>query len=304
MYPINTKNYLAFCLLLFLASSCFSYLSIPVNYSPEIDLKENENSIQYISLYDPSQLDFENEKRIGVYASGSERVKDGLQKAFKENKDFTIYFAETVVRGLANNSFPEPLDSLTVKEYCALNNTSLLLALEAFDVSYNKEVEEATNDEGKKVRTAHYYLVVRPGLSLYDSTGLLVHRSSDALEKYIDSREAIILDIAIRPSFANKQKEVDDMAFEIGNSYASKFYARTISEQRKYFTGKAFEKITPLIKSQKYEQAIDLLLPMTKSADWKTAMRACQNLGVAYEALGDYENADMWYAKMNEIKSK
>ncbi len=291
----------AFPAIVLFTSSCFSYLQIPVNYSPEIELKENEKSIQYISFYDPSQLDFENEKRIEVYASGAEKIKEGLKNSFQTNHDFTFLPMDSVVRGYAYAYYSDTLPPGMVRRYCSLNNSSMLLALEAFNVSYDKRSEETTNDEGKKKNVVHYILITEACLTLYDNTGRLINRSNMEEEKYIDTRDALFLDIAIRPSFANKQKEVDQMSYKIGSNYISKFYPKTVSEQRKYYTGKDFTEITPYLKSQQWEKAIELLLPMSESSDPKIAMKASHNLGVAFEGLENYERADYWYAKSDEL---
>ena len=301
MNPTNATRYGSLLFVVLLTSSCYSFLQIPVNYSPEIVLKGQGKSIQYASFYDPSQLDFENDKRVAVYASGAEKIKEGLMNTFQTNDDFTLYPLDSAVSGHAYAYFSDSLTPGMVRHYCSLNNTSLLLALEAFNVSYDKGVEATTDDEGKKKKIVHYILVTEACLSLYDGNGQLINRSNMSEQEYIDSREAIFLDVAIRPSFANKQKEVDRMAYKIGSEYVSKFYPKTISEQRKYYTGKTFAEVTPYMVSQNWDKAIKLLLPMAESSDPKMVKKVSQNLGVAFEGQGNYERADYWYAKSDDF---
>lgn len=294
---MKTKKALKISLMiftLFYFSSCISYLQLSKTYPPEIRLHNGIKSIQYISGYDFTKLDFDNEKRMGVYASGLDMIKDGLQKSFEINEDYLLFVNDSIVRKRALNAFPLQMSPDSVKQFCRMNSSDLLLVLDTYDIYYDKEIERYQDDDGEKRKEAHYYLVVQAGFSLYENSGSLIDRSYLKLDQYIDSRDVIALNLAIRPSFANKQNEVDRMSFDIGRGYIDKFYPYTVPETRMYYTSNDFSEVTPYMMSKDWGKAIKLLLPMADSDNKKLSKRAAHNLAVAYEGLGEMERVDYW----------
>ena len=116
-------------------------------------------------------------------------------------------------------------------------------------------------------------------------------------EELIESKEGTVLKIAIRPSYANRQTEVDRMSLDIGRSYINKIFPVVEDEIEIYFRNKYFADITPYMKSGDWEKAIELLLPLTNSDNRKISKRAAWNLFAAYKALGDMKKSDYWLGK-------
>ncbi len=284
---IQLRYFISTSLILFIAFSCTSTLKFTKTYPREIDLKNNDSIIQYVNLYDVSLLDFNNDQRIEVYASGIKEIENGLSQDLHIKHGFELFTLDTAIKGIASSNFTEQLSTDSVKYFCSLNNTPLLLTLEAYDLSYDKRLKKVENEEGKKESKADYYLIVKAGLSLYDSTGLLIDRSEMQLEEYMGTRDVVVLGAAFRPSYGNKKDHVDRMSFNIGRCYIDKYFRTDHRESRMYYTGKDFSEITPLIETGEWEKAIALLVPLANSSNPKIAKKARHNIGVLQEALGE-----------------
>jgi len=278
--------FIATIFILIIAFSCAATLEFTKTGLREIDLKNNDSIVLYVNLFDISQLDFDNDKRVGVYASGIKKIEAGLVQSLKGKHGFELY-TNGEHKGKALHNLAEQLSPDTINFFCSFNKTPLLLALEAYDISFNKRLKTEENEEGKDQRKADYYLVVKAGLSLYDSTGLELDRTEMQLEEYIATRDVIALGAAFRPSYSNKKKEVDRMSMNIGRCYIDKYFISHSRESKMYYTGKYFKEITPYIENGEWEKAIDLLLPLANSNNPKIAKKTAHNLDVLYEALGD-----------------
>lgn len=299
---LSKINYLTIAITLAcLLSSCVSTLKFTRTLPREIDIDRYAGTFQYISFYDASKLDYNNKKRIGIHTSGVKIVESGILRSFNKINDFEIFPFDSAVEGNSLSTLPEPLNVDSVKYFCSFRNTPLLLALEAFDIFYRKETRREKNDEGESERKADYYLVVKAGLSLYDSAGYLINRSEIYNEEYVSTSNVIALGASIRPSYSNKQKNVDRLAIGIGESYLDKYFPCEKVESRLYYTPKYFSEITPYISQGVYEKAIEMLIPYTYSEDKKITKRATHNLGVLYEALGNMEESDYWMAKSKDL---
>ena len=293
---------LLFVLFTFMNTGCLSYLQIQKTRPPEITLNDDERSLQFVNFYDYNRLDFDNEERTMVYISGVNQLIEGIKRTFGQNPDFVLFADDSLVRGKARVNFEDPLAPDSVKFFCSKNRTDMLLALEAYDIYYDKDIVVNEDEDGKKSKTADYYLVVRPGLTLYDKNGNIINSSLLYAEEYIDSRSVILLDIAIRPSYAKRKEEIDRMSFDLGTDYINKFYPTDYLESRSFYTGKNFKPIIPYMQQHNWQQAIDMLLPLAASSDPKEARRAAKNLAVAYEGKGDMESAEKWYSVYDQMR--
>jgi hypothetical protein len=297
MSVINIVSYwIAIITLVIVSSSCTSSLQFTRPIPREIDLVKYDSIVQYVSLYDISKLDFNNEERIGVHESGVDNIEKGIFKSFKVKHGFELYSFDSAIKGNAYTDFPEPLSSDSVKYFCSFNHTPLLLTLDAYSISYDKVYKDVENEEGKTERKADYYLVVYAGLSMYDSTGHLIDRSKMRLKEYVTTKNVIALGASFRPNY-NKKEFIDRMSFLIGQFYIDKYFSKGPVESRNYYSSKGLAEIKPYIERGEWEKAIELLLPLAHSNDSKIAQRAAYNLSLLYEAIGDKEKSSYWMEK-------
>ena len=284
------KNIFVCITILFLNTGCYTYIQMPKIVPPEIMLEENEKTVQLVDFFDVSKLgDLYNEKHFSVYETGIENLKNGFEESFEKNEDYNLFVYDSVQKGHAHNRLPKTLSEDSIKLFCVINNTAILLALESFNIFFDKEIEES--DDGK---VANYSLVVEAGLSLYDSSGHVINRSEIYLDKFIDSRNVIVLNMAFRPSYKKNQETIDKLSFKIGNNYINKFYPSEVIELKLIYLNKEFDEVIPYIKQYNWEKTIELLKPITESDNKKIAGKAAHNLSVAYEGAGDIENSTYW----------
>jgi len=304
MRTLSFKKIIRFLLLLTLTvnlNSCISFFNFTKISPPEIDIKNDDRSFQYISLYDETNLDFDNEKRIEVYNSGVKTLQKGLQESFIADSNFSLSLKNITQEQL---SFPFTNEQLTpeiISNICLINSTSFLLVLESYDINYEKTIEKIENEDGENEKIANYYLVVSADFSVYNNKGLLIDKSTSVQKKFIDSREVIALNIAIRPFYSTKKEEINELSYEIGFNYINKYYPSKQIESRMYYSHKAFAKAKPYIKNENWLEAINIILPFANAADPKISKKAAHNLSVLYEAIGDMAKSDYWYNKSEEF---
>lgn len=283
--------------LILLHAGCVSYIGITKTLPPEIELDEGQTNMQFKNLYDPAKLDFSNENVTVLFMSGVEMFVEGLSGSFNADPRLNLYVDSVVCEGKSSSFFPSPLGKDSISMFCSDNHVPLLLVLEAFDIYFDKQMEVVKNEDGSKSRTAHYFLVVKAGVSLYDSSGALMDRSMIRQVDHYNSRPVLSGLLAIGPSLAKADEEVNAMARDLGKAYYNKFYPSDIIERREYYTGKKFEEVTPYITAGNWRKAIELLIPLASSEDKKTSVRAAHNLSVVYEASGNEKEAAYWHEK-------
>jgi len=296
-FPAHIILYLTIVLMCFGSSSCKSHFEYARIVPPDYDNLIYDSVLQYVSLYDVTKLDFSNKKRIEVHASGIKNIKEGIFQSLPAKYNYKLFAFDSAFKGNALNDLAEPLNPDSVGYFCSFNQSPLLITLEAYDIFYNKESKSVENDEGETERKVDYYLVVKAGISLYDSSGFLIDRSEMKMEEYITTKNVVALGAAFRPSYSSKQKQVDRMSTQIGQNYIAKYFPTERIESRMFYKKKYFAEITPYIESGEWEKAIELLLPLTDTTDQKIAKRATHNLGVLYEAIGDAEKSEYWLEK-------
>jgi hypothetical protein len=293
-------------LLFILISSvgCISYLEITKNLPPEIKLDKKPLDIAFVNLYDYEMLDFNSDNKIEVYYSGTKKLLESLNTTFKNNDRFNFVITDTLVKGRCWDILQGRLSSDSVVYYCREGNAEYLLVLDAFRLYFDKEMEVKKEDDGTKSRTAHYSLVLKVGLSLYDSTGFLIDQSTISNSKFYQSRSVASGLLAIGPSMGGTGTETNALASELGGDYIKKFYPTSVIEMKQIYVGKKFAEITPLMKNGKWEEAKEKLLLCIDSDNYKLRRRASHNLCVAYEALGRMDLAEKWRNESRSPKLK
>lgn len=285
-------------------SGCMTQLPITRYLPPEIELDSGLTSIQMINSFDYSLVDLGNKKRDALYKLGIDNIVVGLLNSFNPDTIYSIYPFDSTIRGANHFSLPEPFDILSVSGYCKTNTNDMLLLIESFNIEYDKEIEKKEDEDGNESEIAHYYLVVKAGMSLINCNSLqVIDRYEFSREDLIASKEGLILGITFRPSYANKQKEVGKMAYDIGESYIDMFYPSSYIETRSFYSNKEFVPLVPLMLNSAWEEAITFLAPLTESEKKRVAKRACYNMGVIYYVLGDEEQANSWFKTSFEIKT-
>jgi hypothetical protein len=295
----NIKVLAVLILLGLLTSSCYTYVLFEKPAPPEIIPDKSLNSIAFINSYDYTIPDSISRGDNNVFQAGVTEVINGLKTSFTSNDQINFNIIDTLVRGNAFTKLPDSLSVDSVKNICTMNNSSMLLVLEAFnmDMDWEQEVEE---DEDGKSRTNIYYLYMWTGLSLYSESGDVIDRTIESCRVQYTSRPALIPIIGIPPSINKAEKEIRKLAQFAAENYVNKFYPGTTTISRKIYITKNLLDADNYCMEHNWDKAIELLKPLAASSDPKIARKAANNLSVAYEAVGNEQAAEYWFNKSNE----
>ncbi|MFC2115145.1 DUF6340 family protein [Bacteroidota bacterium] len=282
------------CILL---SSCTTYIFYPIEYPPQIKTESESNRIAFINRYDYTSLTFTNNNKTAVFADGTRQLIRKLESSFKADENFEFIMLDSLEKGRALKGFPVILSANRVVSICKKNNTDLLLLLESFNADFDIESETVRDEDGSRSTTNYVDLIVEAGFSLFKSNGELLDRLMATERSHYQSRPALSRFIVIGPSMGNAGKEVNELAGGIGENYIYSFYPSQDVKMKMIYAGKHFSEVTPLMKSQRWEEAIKLLMPLANSPDPKIAKKAAHNLAIVYDALGDFEAYEYWINK-------
>lgn len=288
--------------LLFLASSCYTYVFFEKPTPPDIIPEKQVNNIAFINVYDYTIPDSASSNENNVYQTGVTEVINGLRKSFATDEHINFKVIDTLIRGKAPTVLPDSLNPDSVKNICKLNNSSILLVLEAFKIYMDWEQEVEEDEDGSRSRTNNYYLYMSAGLSLYSESGDVIDRSMEPCRSLYESRAALIGLAVFVPSIYKAEKQIGPLADFVAENYVNKFYPGTETVNRKIFYAKNMLAADNYLMEHEWDKAIELLMPLTTSSDPKIARKAANNLSVAYEAIGNEPAAEFWYNKSIEEK--
>ena len=284
-----------------LCESCATYISFTIATPPEITIGSQHNKVAFMNKYDYTNLPFENENKRNVFATAVQKLIASLESSINSDDNFSFTIIDSLVQGVAMEDFPEFMNENNVVSLCEKDNSDLLLVLDSFTAYFYTETEVVEDEDGGKSRTNYVDLIVEAGLTLYDKNGEVMDRVKVSESEPYQTRPALVSFIVIGPSMGKAGKKVNVLAKRIGENYIYNFYPGSKTETSLIYTGKAFKKVTPLMKNKLWSEAIDILLPLANSPDSKIAKKARYNLATAYKAMGDFEKYDYWRKKSWEL---
>jgi hypothetical protein len=297
-------------------SGCSRYGYVQLNYptSPEALLPDD---IHRIAVVNRSLTSEEDEKGKIVESvstgemAGSDRLASdecikGVYDAI-QNLDQTELLIPKQVRlyGTGTRELPELLDWDQVAGICSSEGADALLVLETFDSNSDILLSAATEQLGAILSTGSPKLVV-PGQvnvhvvcywRLYDPA------NQQIIDQYqFNSYMTFDLTAGLPPPHALPQT-----AYNAGVSYVQRFlpgYYVLRRELYKRTSGSAKHQFIAGYRRTEvanWQGAIEIWDPLTENEKQKTAGRACLNIAVANEVLGDTDNALEWAKKSYEF---
>jgi hypothetical protein len=276
--------YLVFFVLLL--SGCSQYIHITQTLPPEIVLNNTPKRIAFINQYDYTAHTGKHRPAI-AFQTGVKEFGTYLSAHSRNDSVVTFMFNDTLSQTKISESDTNnllPID--TVVSLCKLYHSDLLLTLDSLNFDFTYEIEVSDNDNGKKTRTAVYYLRSYYYLTLYDQTGDLLKRTYLFKSMQYATRPVVAWIVPVfEPKNLEKAcDEIAKLAHESGNEYIGMFFpSENVVGGEKLFKGKIFAESNSLIMNKRYDEAIKLLKKITTSPDAKVAERAKHNLSVAEE---------------------
>ncbi|WP_266205329.1 DUF6340 family protein [Pontibacter kalidii] len=272
--------------------SCTSILFVDTTRPAAVAVANDQWKVAVLNRYNPKLLDFNQEKKVGVFAGGANHAFLGAIDAILQDDTYDLVFTDSIsYRTPTVNSRlnPEQVQDLYLQQ-----PHHLLLSLEHFDTYFKQETVREKEEDGSISKTAYYDLAVASTWVLYDSTGQVLDRCVLAEEAPYQSRGVISGLLAIGPSMGNASTAVNDLAWYTGNRYWSRLSPQPFSFARPYYSSKNFQDPAVAMAAGDWHNALAMLEPLIKSSNRKEAARAAYNTAVVYEAMGDLEQARHW----------
>jgi tetratricopeptide (TPR) repeat protein len=296
-------------LLSFAFTGCSKYGYVNLNYpqEPQVYLPEGVKSIALVNR----SLVKEEDKRNNVMESiasaevaGSDRIASdeclkGVYDGMQGRREVSVIFPEkSRLYGTGSRETPELLNWKRVGEICDSSKADVLLVLENFDSNTDLAMSVATNQALSVLSTG------KPTASIPDRVRMNVQcywRMYDPFTKTIvDQYQHSSYQIFHTEDIIPPLGALQETAYAAGREYIQRFlpsyytvrrdlYKRVGgSDKHKFKAGYRCAEVA------NWDEAIEHWNKLTENTKRKTAGRACLDIAVAYEVLGNTDLALKW----------
>ena len=224
-----------------------------------------------------------------------------LQQALGSIGRFEVVTASGRYEGSGTGVLPEPLSWDTIIQVCSRMDADILIALEALDTDVNIDQHERTTQEiwhGRPIGAPHVDYVasrkttLKYGWRVYDRRGNIIldmftDRSSAHHENTGHNR------YDAKNGLPDKKGVVLGLAHTAVRNYARRFVPTSSIVHRIFYTGgdRRLSAAHDLTRQNNWEGAIHIWESMLTDPKAKLRGKACYNIAVAYEVLGDLPKA-------------
>jgi len=314
MNMITTRNLMIAAALVLLASSCskYGYVSLSYPIEPMVYLPENIQSIAIVnrSLTDEEQKDARVLESIVSTEIGSDFLASdacikGVYDAVASFPEAELVIpTELRMKGTGTRELPDLLDWEDVAEICKKEGADALLVLETFDSNTDLLAQVATEQLGSVLATG----------KLKASPPAQVRMNVSAYWRLYDPVNQRILDQYQHNSYMSfntvagipPPDALPRTAYDAGRAYIERFLPGAYRVKRRLYkrtsgpAKHAFKAGYRRTEVANWTGAMEIWEPLTEDPRRKTAGRACLNVAVAHEVLGNTEPALDWAQKSYE----
>lgn len=302
-------------LLSILISACSKYGYVSLDY-PQEPRKYLPDNVKNIALVNRSLTKEEDNKAKIAEAIGtaeiagsdrhaSEQCLTAISNYLNGYRGISIIFPEgTHLYGTGTREHPELLDWDHVQEICDASGADVLLALENFDSNSDLILAAAAEQITSLILTG-------------EPTDPIPNRVRMNVYSYwrmYDPRIREIIDMHQHTSFLNFEIQgnvpplnaLPETAYEAGRDYSARYLPgyytvrRDLYKKGKGKSKKRFEAGFRRTEVANWKDAIEIWEEVLESAKRKSAGRACLNIAVAYEVLGETDKAITWARRSYE----
>lgn len=306
-------------LLMFVLAGCGRYGFVNLNYplEPAMYLPDN---VKTIALVNRSLTAKEDQKTkivesivTGEIAGSDKMASDECLKAvFDKMNGFRginiVIPSTTRLPGTGTAQTPELLDWSLVKKICDSTHADALLVLETFDSNSDLLVSAVTNQVTSIIATG----TVKPAVPnqikmnviafwrLYNPTTKTIIDQYQSVS-YL-TFDGVGADFRLPPPEA-----LPSTAYAAGQEYVSRFLPSYYSVRRDMYkrgsgsTKRAFKIAFRRAEVANWEAAIQDWTKIVSTGNRKSAGRACLDIAVSYEVLGDTDEALKWAKQSYEV---
>ena len=244
---------------------------------------------------------------IGLDTEAKENVIAGLMDVLRESPKFTIINTAVKLKTpFVPGGLPPALNWREVDRLCKKYGCDAILSLEFFDTDFvitnSQKVEEQKDKDGKVTKVKVFYAegvgTLKIGYRLYDPQNrsivdeLVDQRNGTWNAKGRTAQEAAA-------TLMNRKAAIISMSKTSGSMYGKRISPHWITVYRHFYRKpkKDHNFITGVRKAQtnNWEGALeDWINASNNSPKKKVRKRAMFNIALAYEVLGDLDNARKW----------
>lgn len=237
---------------------------------------------------------------------------EGLNYRLNENERFeAVLCSDCELFGTGTAEWPVPVRWDTVAKICNTYNADALVALEVLDS--DKNTHHRTHQHQRKrdgatetyiTHSASMEIMVRTGWRIYDPKAehLIDQNRFEDFKTWDANGDTRNEAFGRLPS---PKQAVKQAGYYAGEEYAARISPIWVKSRRSvYIKGNEdMESAKDLVRSGQWDEAAAIWKKYTDAEDSKLAARACFNMAVASEILGNIDAAINWAQKSYELHS-
>ena len=293
--------------------SKYGYVSLRFPQEPQMYLPEGVNNIAIVNR----SLTTEEDHNAGIAEAigtteiaGSDRIASdqamtGVFNGLNGYRGIQIIIPkETHLYGTGTREIPEPLEWEQVEDICNASGADVLLSLETFDSNTDLLLAAAAEQVTSLIVTGNPKPT--PPSQVRMNVFCLWRMYDPMTRKIIDQHQHTSNLIFEMQGMVPPLNALPETAYEAGREYSARylpsFYMvrRDLYKKGKGKSKKRFEAAFRRTEVANWKEAIEIWKEVLQHANHKTAGRACLNIAVSYEVLGDTEEALSWAKRSYE----
>ncbi len=285
-------------------TGCSKYAMISFNYPlpPEVALPENVKTIAIVNR-SLTAKDDKPGKIIEAVITGELEVSDrkaseqaifGVADRVRENPDFQCVIpAENKLTGSGTRDMPPPIEWNKVEEICHSSNADALLALEVFDSNSDLLLPGILKKPTPAVDERNFNIVMQ--WRMYDPASRQITDQYECRRQLSFQSDGNHLTVP--------PKALHGAAYSGGQEYIERFLPgflivqRTVFKKGKREDKRSFEVAYRRVETHDWEGAAKTWTEIISHNDYVNTGRACLNMAVYCEAIGDLDEAIVWARK-------
>lgn len=296
----------AFFLLSFILSSCqpLTSLHIETLVPAKIEFPGNFNKLIYINL--DTDINNDNETDTILYKIITNEMNSGFIEAINTSTgiDTANYL---YVKGFPKREKFYKLDTISwnyLEKMAGNSNADIFIVLDSINLTMNNE-----SYTDYYTYPTEYYKYREISVNIFWSVFDLVERKRLDQYHYNDTLfwEAIgYSKTQAEKELPSMERSIRELSFFAALDYGDRILPGWQRETRYYFNSgnKDFKNAALLVKDDKWNEASVIWEKYVNSIDREIASRACYNLALANEIMGEFSIALTWAKKSNNIKNK
>jgi hypothetical protein len=222
------------------------------------------------------------------------------------NRFITVRTPEKYTADGTKTTFPTPMEWNAISDLCSKYQADAVLSIEVFDSDFiltNNPVSISVKDDHGNLSTrvefkATGVAVINFGIRLYDAANRTIIDEYQTSHRLNFDAQAGTLQAALN-QLLDKVEAINRASFDVGFIYGQRI-TPTYYTVTRYFFDKPKKELGAGVRYSEvadWQNAINAWLKVVEKGDRKEAGRAAFNIAVAYEVLGDLEEARKWAAR-------